>query len=276
MFNTVYADVDGHIYYLFNGQIPVRESGDFTSWLAIQPGDDSSLIWNEYHSYEDLPKVIDPESGFVQNANEPPWTSTFAPALEISDYPPYVAPQDYFQIDHIFRPLISLQMLLQDDSITFDELLEYKHSTYVEVTDHLLDDLIEAARESDSEIVQEAAEVLASWDRTTDAESGGAILFLFWFEAYLQQAGFDIFNVPFDLSDVYGLPATLSDPEGAVMVLEAVAEQVQAHYGTLDIPYGDVMRLRVGEYDLPGMAAATPAAFSAQHGTRRMMMGLSS
>lgn len=259
MFNTVYADVDGHIYYLFNGQIPVRESGDFTSWAAIQPGDDSSLIWDEYHAYEDLPKVIDPETGFVQNANEPPWTSTIPPVLEIADYPPYTAPQDFYESWHMFRPMTSQQMLAEDESITFEELLDYKHSTHVEVTDHLLDDLIEAARESDSEIVQEAADVLASWDRSTNADSQGAILFLFWFNAYTSSVGYDIFAEPFDISDPFALPLGLADPEGAVAVLEAVAEQVQADYGALDVPYGDVMRLRVGEYDLPGNGGADPA-----------------
>jgi len=98
MFNTVYGDRDGNIYYLFNGQVPVRDSGDFTSWLGIQDGADSSLIWTDLHPYEDLPKVINPPSGFVQNANEPPWTSTNPPELAIESYPPYVAPQSSIRL----------------------------------------------------------------------------------------------------------------------------------------------------------------------------------
>lgn len=259
MFNTVYADVDGHIYYLFNGQIPVRDSGDFNSWSAVQPGDDSSLIWDEYHAYEDLPKVIDPDTGFVQNANEPPWTSTIPPALDIGDFPAYTAPQDYYLIDHIFRPQISQQMAAEDASISFDELLAYKHSTHVEVADHVLDDLIAAAQTSDSELAQQAAEVLAAWDGNADAESRGAILFLSWFNAYASRTDFDMFAVPFDINDPFNTPSGLANPDGAVAVLDTVAREMMSTYGALDVPYGDVMRLRVGDYDFPGNGGSDPS-----------------
>ncbi|NUQ04841.1 MAG: acylase [Anaerolineae bacterium] len=259
MFNTVYADVDGHIYYIFNGQIPVRESGDFDSWSAVQPGDDSSLIWDELHSYDDLPKVIDPPTGFVQNANEPPWTSTIPPVLGFDDFPAYFAPQSYYAGGHMFRPQVSQQMVAEDDSITYEELLAYKHSTHVEAADHVLPALIEAARAADSELAHQAAEALAAWDGNTDAESRGAILFIQWFETYASQSGFDLFAVPFDIADPFNSPSGLSDPAAAVAVLEQAAEQVQSAYGALDVPYGDVMRLRVGEYDFPGNGGTDPS-----------------
>ncbi|MCB9455302.1 MAG: acylase [Anaerolineaceae bacterium] len=259
MFNTVYADVDGHIYYIFNGQVPVHASGDFDYWLQIQPGDDSSLIWNELHTYDDLPKVIDPPTGFVQNANEPPWTSTIPPVLNWADFPSYMAPQTYYQTGHIFRPQTSQQMLAEDDSVTYDELIAYKHSTHVESADHVLSDLIAAAQASDSDLAKQAADVLAAWDGNTNADSQGAVLFILWFESYAQQTGFDMFATPFDINDPFNTPSGLSDPAGAVAALEVVAAQVQENYGTLDVPYGDVMRLRVGEYDLPGNGGGDPS-----------------
>ncbi len=258
MFNTVYGDRDGNIYYLFNGQIPVRDSGDFMSWQTIQDGTDSSLIWTELHPYEDLPRVINPPNGFVQNANEPPWTSTNPPELMIDNYPPYVAPQSFYQTGHIFRPQVSSQMAFEDESISFEELVEYKHNTHVEATDHVLDDLIEAAAASDDPLAQEAAAVLSAWDRRTDADSQGAILFIFWFETYAAQTGFDMFAEPFDIEDPYNTPSGLADPAGAVAALVGVAQQVQETYGALDVPYGDVMRVRVGEYDLPGNGGGDP------------------
>ncbi|MCL4249845.1 MAG: acylase [Anaerolineae bacterium] len=259
MFNTVYADVDGNIYYLDNAIIPKHESGDYAGWQGIQLGDDSSLIWNEYHTYDELPKVINPETGFVQNANEPPWTSTNPPAIDFADYPPYFAPQSFYETGHIFRPQVSSQTAFEDDSITFEELLAYKHNTHVEATDHVLDDLIAAASASETELAQQAADVLAAWDRATNADSQGALLFINWFEQYAGQTGFDLFATPFDISEPYSTPAGLSDPDDAVTALVAVAEQVQAAYGALDVPYGDVMRLRVGEYDLPGNGGSDPS-----------------
>jgi len=46
------------------------------------PGDTSTTLWTETHPYQDLPRVIDPASGWLQNANDPPWTTTFPLALD--------------------------------------------------------------------------------------------------------------------------------------------------------------------------------------------------
>jgi acyl-homoserine-lactone acylase len=177
--------------------------------------------------------------------------------LNITDFPAYFAPQAYW-VNHIFRSITSQQMLVEDTSITLDELVTYKHSTHVEVADHVLDALVAAARESEDALVQEAAEVLAAWDRNTDASSRGALLFIRWFEAYTQQSSLNIFALPFDISDPFNTPAGLADPAGAVAVLRMVAERVVSEYGSLDVSYGEVMRLRLGDYDFPGNGAGDP------------------
>ncbi len=258
MFNTVYADVDGHIYYLFNAQIPVRGTGDFNQWLGIQPGDDSSLIWTELHTYDDLPKVLDPPTGWLSNANEPPWTSTIPPVLNIADYPPYFAPQDYYQPGHIFRPQASQQVAALDDSVTFEELVAAKHDTHMEIAEHMLDDLIAAAMASDSAIAQEAAGVLAAWDRRTDASSRGAVLFIRCMEILLNEQGMGMFAVPFDIEQPFTTPSGLADPDSAVAALEAAAMSMLDEGLALDVPFGSVYRLRLGDYDLPGNGYSDP------------------
>ncbi|MEJ2005282.1 MAG: penicillin acylase family protein, partial [Cyclobacteriaceae bacterium] len=74
--NVMYADKNGEIFYLFNGLVPERASGDWNYWNRIIPEGKSADIWTEVHPYEDLPKVRNPENGWLQNANDPPWTST--------------------------------------------------------------------------------------------------------------------------------------------------------------------------------------------------------
>ena len=71
MFNIMYADRKGHIYYLFGGNIPVRPAGDY-NWAGIVPGDTSKTLWTKTHAYEDLPRVVDPPAGWLQNSNDPP------------------------------------------------------------------------------------------------------------------------------------------------------------------------------------------------------------
>ncbi|MFW6201703.1 MAG: acylase, partial [Gemmatimonadota bacterium] len=176
MFTTVYADRDGHIYNLFGGQVPVRPSGDFADWQMSAPGDTSATLWTEVHPYEDLPKVVDPPSGFVQNSNSPPWYATVPSPLDPADFPPYMAPPPWVNL----REARAIEMLLSDESITFDELIELRYSTRMLLADRLVDDLVDAARSYGGATGRAAADVLEAWDRNADADSRGAVLFAFW------------------------------------------------------------------------------------------------
>ena len=51
MFNVIYADKAGNIFYLFNGNIPKRPEGDFRFWRGIVDGTKSKLIWQETLHY---------------------------------------------------------------------------------------------------------------------------------------------------------------------------------------------------------------------------------
>jgi hypothetical protein len=76
------------------------------------------------HTYDELPKVIDPPNGFVHNTNDPPWNAAWPNTLDPTKYPPCVAAKTA-----TFRAERSLRMLSEDPKITYDKFLEYKHST---------------------------------------------------------------------------------------------------------------------------------------------------
>ena len=263
MFTIMYADNQGNIMNVFNEQVPIRDSGDWEFWNgtdiidgtpSLIPGDTSEYVWTEYHPFEDLPVIINPDSGWLQNANEPPWTATLPLPFEFDQFPAYMLPDPYIWP----RPITSMRMLAEDDSITYEELLEYKHSTFVELSRLILDDLLVAAQgvadETGDELLQRSIDVLSGWDGRTDADSVGAVLFIAWASAYIEPIGFDAFAVQWDINDPINTPDGLSDPDGAVATLQAVAGELDAlsllGIG-IDVPYGDVFRLRVGEYDLP-------------------------
>ena len=73
-FNIVYADKDDNIFYMSNARLSVRDS--LVDWRELILGDKSSLILDDYHPYEDLPKMINPESGYIFNTNNSPFNST--------------------------------------------------------------------------------------------------------------------------------------------------------------------------------------------------------
>src|SRR5688500_9950594 len=65
MFTVMYADKRGDIMHVFNGRVPVRSGGDWSYWQGIVPGNTSSTLWTDTHRYHELPRVINPSSGWL-------------------------------------------------------------------------------------------------------------------------------------------------------------------------------------------------------------------
>ena len=91
MFTVMYADRDGHVLHLFGGRTPVRPAGDY-DWSGTVPGDTSATLWTKTHAYDELPRVVDPPTGWLQNANDPPWTTSFPSVLDPGRFPPLHGP----------------------------------------------------------------------------------------------------------------------------------------------------------------------------------------
>jgi len=248
-FNITYADRDGHVMYMFNGTLPRRKSGDLAYWAGIIPGDTSETLWTSVHSYDELPKVVDPPTGFVQNTNDPPWTSTYPLVLDPANYPPYTSGRN-----PSFRTMRSIRMLTENPKMSFDDLVRLKLSTRLELADRILDDLIAAADKSDSTEAKAATAVLRTWDRQAENNSRGALLFQLFANKFLAK-GSAGFAVRQDYREPLTTPRGLADPAAAIGMLEQAAMQARALYGSLDAPWGDFMRLKRGATDLPANGA---------------------
>ena len=252
MFTIIYADRDGRVMHLFNGRVPVRPKGDW-DWRGTVPGDTDQTLWTATHRYRDLPRVLDPPSGWLQNANDPPWTTTFPRALKPANFPAYMAPRWMS-----FRAQRSARMLADDEEISFEELVRYKHSTRMELADRILDELLPAAKRYGSANARRAAAVLEAWDRRADAASRGAVLFQAFADKGAERFPHStLFATPWSETSPRITPDGLSDPAGAVAVLEAAANEVKSDYGSLDVAWGEVHRLRIDDVDLPANGGAS-------------------
>ena len=242
MFNVIYADRAGNIMYLFNGNVPKRSEGDFRFWRGIVDGTKSKLIWQETLAYKDLPRVLNPTTGFLQNANDPPWTCTYPVALDPARFLPYVAPK------HMrFRPQRAVNLIRNDSSISFDELIEYKLNTGMEAADRLMDDLVAAVNKYPDSTAVKAINILKAWDKKTDSGSKGAILFAKWFD----KLDSNMYAIPWSLENPVTTPDGLKDEKKAVELLVKAANEVEKKYGALDVPWGRVYRFRMNGIDLP-------------------------
>lgn len=247
MFNLVYADKEGNIIYLFNGNIPVRKEGDWSFWNGKVDGSRSDLIWNSYHNLDDLPKLVNPETGFVQNANDAPWTSTYPVLLNPDDFAPYMSPKPE-ERPTSFRAQRAINLIKDDDSISFEELVDYKLNTGMEVADRFLDDLLAAVELFPDSLAMAAGLVLQKWDGETNADSKGAVLFGRWFDKLEN----DIFAIPWSVESPLSTPDGLNNPEKAVALLSETARKVVEEYGSIDVAWGDVNRFRINDIEFPG------------------------
>jgi acyl-homoserine-lactone acylase len=247
-FNILYADRDGRIQYLFNGLVPKKPGHDLKFWTGLVPGDTSATLWTDYLRYDDLPKVLDPPGGSVQNSNDPPWNAGWPSTLDPAPWANAITPK----LTRL-RGENGIRMLNEEPKISFDDLIAKKWSNRSELADRIMPDLLEAAQLYGTDLAKQAAAVLARWDHTTAAASRGSLLFLDWTQQPGAVNGISAsgFARPYDAAHPLTTPAGLADPKAAAGALDAAARRLLKTSGALDAPWGQTMRIRWGGLDLP-------------------------
>jgi len=193
--------------------------------------------------------VKNPVSGWLQNTNDPPWTSTLPREIDKKNYPAYIAPDEM-----TFRTQQSVNMLMADKSITFEHLLDYKLSTHVLLADRVLDDLLSGIDNNSSPILQESKAVLSKWDRKADGDSKGMLLFYTWAEMFDHNDDRN-YTIRWDREHPNTTPKGILDKKRAVMLLENAADTVKKYFGDLATTWGTYTRLKRGKIDLPANGA---------------------
>lgn len=249
MFNIIYADRAGHILYLDNGLLPKHASGDLKYWSAPVPGDTSATLWKDVHSYDDMPKLLDPASGFVQNANDPPWLATWPRVLDPKNYPAYVAPVGPVSQ----RAQMSVKLMTQTPKISFDDFVTRKLTTTSLMAERMLPDLLAAAAGSNDADVQTAVTLLKDWDHRFEPDSRAALLFETWAAIFAPKNFADQSNyaIKWTLDDPLETPRGLKNPAAAVAMLKEAVAKTKQLYGTIDRPYGEVSRFHIGDVSVP-------------------------
>jgi acyl-homoserine-lactone acylase len=229
-FNFIYADATGRIAYHYNAIIPRRAPG--YDWSGCVPGDTSANIW-AMDDRVDAPVLADPSSGWLYSTNGAPWSSTdpnadmrpeqypdAAPAIET-----YVTNRGYRAVE-ILSPLrtISDEQLL---AAKFDLTSSEQSQTMVAVNAVL------AADSTNDPELAEIQNLLRTWDRRAANDSAAAAL-----------AGM-IYQ------PIYNAGRANTPPPDPVDAARNAATHLRAHFGRIDPPIGDVLRLRRGNVDLP-------------------------
>jgi acyl-homoserine-lactone acylase len=181
--NYTYADVDGNIVYAWNARLP-RRGDDEVDYTVDVPGDTGRLFWKGIHRATDLPWLVNPRGGYVQNANNPPWWTSLRDAIDPTDYPQYI---ERGQLS--LRAQLVLEALDATRTFSPDQVRELKFTTRVLAAERLLPDLLAAAQAvaAPSEALRDGLATLTAWDRRVSATSRGAVLFERFMDVHEQE-----------------------------------------------------------------------------------------
>ncbi len=242
LFNVIYADKKGNIFYTFGGNIP-NKKGVWKDWRGTVSGDTSAMIWTKYHTYGELPKLLNPKSGWIQNANEGPFTSTIPQEIDYEAYDKDIS------INNMgFRPQQSASLLIGKKNLTLDEIIILKHSTKSSLFERLRDDFEGLRSMNPDSLTTAALNTLKNWNGEFNADSKGAVLFINLFFSLNHQ---DLFKEKWSPKNPLTTPDGFKNPQRVLATLKGVSQQLIASLGSLEVPYGSVFRIKIGEHEIP-------------------------
>jgi len=246
-----YADVDGNILYVWNARLPRRPDATVDYTLDVR-GDTGRLFWKGVHRLRDLPSLLNPSGGYVQNANNPPWWTSLRDPIDPARYPPYIE-----QGELSLRAQSVLEAVDAVPKLSPDDVGKLKFSSRMRAADLLLPDLFDAAKSvaSPSDALRAGVETLTAWDRAATARSRGGVLFDRFLALY-EEAVPEPFAMPWDPATPITTPRGLANPAAALAALERAVDEVRREHGSERVAWGDVHRFRFGDIDLPGDGAA--------------------
>jgi acyl-homoserine-lactone acylase len=255
--NLIYADREGNIFYVWNATIPrlPHPSGGDT---AAIPAAGRADLWTQVVPFEELPQLLNPPTGYVQNSNDPFHYTNLDVVLDSAAFPAHY-PRPALGL----RSQLGLALVTGARNVSLEDVVRLKHSHRMLAGERFRDDLLAAVRDAaPAGAVAEAARMLARWDGTAAPGARGAVLFEVWFRRYLDGDSaasglpFDArwraaFAEPWDPARPVTTPDGLADPARAARDFAWAVEETARRFGRADVAWGEVHRVRRGNVDVP-------------------------
>jgi acyl-homoserine-lactone acylase len=257
----IYADADGNILYLWNAAIPVRPHP--AGGEAAVPAARTADVWTDLHDLDALPQLLNPRGGYVRNENDAPWLTNLRQPLMPAEFPAYFESGGSLSL----RSQHAALLIDHDARLSLEDIVRLKHSDRMLLADRVKHDLITAVRaalrdgtleEDPDRAVANAAMLLEDWNNTAAADSRGAVLFAEWWRLYTEVVGDESFAEPWRADAPLSTPRGLASPALAVARFADAVRETAARFGSSEVAWGEVHRVRRGNVDQP--ASGCPGA----------------
>lgn len=158
--NFMYGDKEGNIAMFSTARLPIR-TGDK---VALRDGWDPQQDWLGYIPNDEMPSVINPENGWIANANN---------KITTNDYDHYLATfwEPPSRIERI------VEVLETNEIVTTDTFAELQNDTYSKHAAKLVPVILEAIKNQNVYNFDNAVSYLENWDHKYSTNATAASIF---------------------------------------------------------------------------------------------------
>lgn len=238
--NTIFADALGNIAYYHSNYIPRRDTA--FDWTKPVDGSDTLTDYHGVLSVAQTPYVMNPNSGWLYNSNNWPWSAAGPDSPKRDDFPRYVETGT----EESFRGMHALRVLPTLHNATPDSVIAAAFDSYLPGFAQMLPPLLKAyddTPDGDSlkAKVRDQIAVLRGWDYRWGTSSIPTSLAVFWGGAALRRVGRDARAAGMSPWDYVSERATGPQLLGA---LAAASDTLTADFGTWKTPWGEINRFQ--------------------------------
>jgi penicillin amidase len=229
------ADKEGNIAYLYYGAIPKRDPK--YDWNGFVDGNDPKVEWNGYHTIDELPQLLNPPEGYLQNCNSTPFQTTDDTNPFVEDFPNYMC-EDRGTDER--RSKMARRLLRNVNGATYEDIVRLAFDTtmcwpmdQIPMFQKRFADFAQRQPELAAE-VKPLLDHFIGWDYRVTADSTQAPLAHAWYE------------------EMYGpgSPARTMNPDYVdnfdkrYEALVKASRKLKSLYGDWKVKWGDIYRLQ--------------------------------
>jgi acyl-homoserine-lactone acylase len=228
--NTIFADAGGDIAYFHGNFIPRRDTS--FDWKKPVDGSNPATEWKGLLSIDETPHLLNPQSGWLYNSNNWPWSAAGLSSPKKEDFPAYVE-----NGGESARGVHAVRVLHDKKDFTLESLIAAAYDSYLPWFEKPVPALVKAwdAQPASNPLKAKLAEqigLLRAWDLRWAEKSIPTALAVFWGEDVRRSISTDDYAV------------STAPAEQLLQSLSAASDKLQAGFGTWKTPWGDINRFQ--------------------------------